>query len=175
MIALSLFGIITTVSFIPVVGWFVGPAVQSVGLVLGMVISMCLSITMGGALMVALALNGMFYWSKLIPAFAELIPGINNGPVWTIVVVRCMMKNYKDEHGVSMFGRKKTAISADGQDQPKRFSPTAVAARYVRRKQAAILAPIKEKQDRPAPAALKNFDGIRPANDNRPQPYAQAA
>ena len=92
MLSLALLGVVTGISLIPGAVF----VAQPVGLVLGAVISLCLSITMGGALMVALALNGMFFWNKVIPAFAELIPGISNGPVWTFVVIRCMWQHARE-------------------------------------------------------------------------------
>ncbi len=96
MISLALFGVISGVSIIPVVGTIVGAVAGPIGLALGMAISVCLSITMGGGLIAALAFNGMFYPSKIIPAFFELVPGLNNGPVWTFVVLRCMWQHARE-------------------------------------------------------------------------------
>lgn len=96
MLFLAITGILSGVSLIPVVGVFIGTAAGPVGMLFGAVISMCISITMGGGLITALAFNGMFYPGKIIPAFAELIPGINSGPVWTFVVLRCMWAHARE-------------------------------------------------------------------------------
>ncbi len=167
MLSLALTGVLAGVSLIPFIGQAVGAAAGPIGLVLGAAISICLSITMGGGLIAALALNGMFYPNKIIPAFAELMPGINNGPVWTIVVVRCMMQKYKEEHGRSVFSRKgEASVQEQVSAQP---GCIVHSTHYTRPTTQASGAPVAQRQEGRAPGALKSLDGIRrPANDNQP-------
>ncbi len=166
MLSLALMGVLAGVSLIPFIGIAIGATAGPIGIVLGTAISICLSITMGGGLIAALAFNGMFYPSKMLPAFAELVPGVSNAPVWTIVVVRCMMQKYKEEHGGSLFS-KKTAVTMQeqGSAQPSRTAPAVAGLRAQRQMPGA---PAAERQEGRTPGALKNMDGIRrPSNDNQ--------
>ncbi len=170
MISLTLFGVLSGVSLIPFIGVAISATSGPIGVVLGTVVSICISITMGGGLIAALALNGMFYPSKLIPAFAELIPGLNNGPLWTVVVMRSMMQKYKEEHGKSFFKRKSRAtaqeVSVAGAARTNAAPPRTSSNR-----QAGSAAPMPRQEGRVSMPTLKSLDGIRrptPTNDNIP-------
>lgn len=173
MISLALAGVLSGVSLIPFIGVFIGATAGPIGIVLGTAVSICLSITMGGGLIAALAFNGMFYPQKLVPAFFELVPGLNNGPVWTVVVVRCMMQNYKDEHGMSFFSKKKkTFTQAFAASSTPAVQATQVQTRS-RTAGATPNAPLAQRQEGRGPT-LKAFDGIRkPANDTLRPSYVQ--
>ncbi|MBP7770508.1 MAG: hypothetical protein KA066_01190 [Candidatus Pacebacteria bacterium] len=171
MISLTLFGVLSGVSLIPFIGVAISATAGPIGVILGTVVSICISITMGGGLIAALALNGMFYPSKLIPAFAELIPGLNNGPLWTVVVVRSMMQKYKEEHGKSFFKRKSRAAAQEVSLAGAARTNTAPPSRTSPNRQAGSAAPMPRQEGRAPMPALKSLDGIRrptPANDNMP-------
>lgn len=170
MISLALFGVLSSVSLIPFVGVALGATAGPIGAILGTAVSICLSITMGGGLIAALAFNGMYYPSKLMPAFAELIPGLNNGPLWTVVVVRSMMQKYKEEHGRSLFKKKNRAaaqeVSFAGGTRlhaaPRPLRPNG---------QTGSAAAVPKQEGRAPVQTLKSLDGIRrptPTNDNIP-------
>lgn len=172
LISLALFGVVSGVSIIPFVAVAAGP----IGAVLGYAISVCLSISMGGALLVALAMNGLFYPTKLLPAFAELLPGINNGPVWTVVVVRSLMQKRKEERSTDTASINEPTVEESAQPGANRFSSAATVSRMWRAHQVPLAAATLGQPKQESRTPLKSFEGIKPANDNGPRhPYAQAA
>ena len=65
------------------------------GLFIGMALSVCLSITVGGGLIVAAIFSGVFS-VRLLTALLEVVPGVNIFPVWTLAVGLALWKaNHK--------------------------------------------------------------------------------
>lgn len=161
-------------------GALVGAGVATVAGPLGMVLDTALSLTIGGAILVFMALEGMFYFDIIIPSFmGEALPLLNFLPFWTIMVWRCISR--KRSGGASSQGMGKglvsglatAAVGIIGGGAAAQLGVGAVAS-MARRAMPAI-APAPAQQPAHVVLQTKNFDGIRAANDNAPKPYAQAA
>ena len=167
---LGLMGIVSTVSLIP----FVGAAAGPIGFILGLVINICISLTAGPALLLALGLTGMFYPSKLLPAAIKIIPFVNMAPVWTIAVARCVFQKFKEQKGMSVVAAVKQRIANKNPHDARipRLAKATFAAQVIDmhgRELRAPQAPLDTA--RHSPAGLKSFDGIRAKNPT----YAAAA
>jgi hypothetical protein len=88
-ISFALAGIFATPALIPVVGTLAAAVTVPLGLLLGLVINMSLSLTMGVGL---IFLVHMFFpkssWWKWGGFIGDTIPGLNNFPFWTLMVIR---------------------------------------------------------------------------------------
>lgn len=162
LISLGLAGVIVSTSIIPIVGAAAAP----LGVVLGIIINACISLTMGSALVfVVLPLCGLWYPSKMLPAFLEVVPGINNLPVWTIGVVQCILHKYKEEKGMSLFSTMSNKIRSKNPDDARmpRLAKAVFAARILNMPEQEV--PQKQPIDSAQRSAvtLRNFDGIRKA------------
>lgn len=72
---------------------------EPVGIALGFAIDICMSLTFGALLITFLIFNRMFYPKYLFGALGEVIPGINNIPFWTALVVLSLLKKKSEETG----------------------------------------------------------------------------
>lgn len=113
--SLSLLGIGSAVGLIPGVAF----ASMPLAIALGMVINICISLTMGTALAIGMAFNGMFSL-RLGAAFFEVVPGLNNLPVWTIAVLLCIFKKYKEDKAHSIIHATATNTDEYGTTQKER-------------------------------------------------------
>lgn len=121
-ITLSLSGMFFALGLIPFIGVVVGP----IGIVLGFVISTCLSLVAGAALVTLLLLNGMFYPRFLLPGgITELIPGLNLLPTWTTVAILSVIQKNKEEGGkVGTAAGIATAIAKPSVQNVAKIAPT---------------------------------------------------
>jgi len=79
-------------------GGVVGAGVSAFAIPLGMGIDVVISITLGGALILALGWMGMFYPGPIISAFiGESLPLIDIIPGWTLLVWRCLSNKKAEE------------------------------------------------------------------------------
>jgi hypothetical protein len=86
---------------IPGVGTIAGAAVVPIGIILGFIVNACISLTFGVGLIAALAFEGMAYPGYLGSVlFAEVVPGLDNLPLWTGIVILCLMKKKSTEGGM---------------------------------------------------------------------------
>lgn len=150
-ITLSFTGIFLALGVIPFVGVVVGP----LGIVVGFVISTCLSLVMGAALVTLLLLNGMFYPRFLLPGgITELIPALNLLPTWTTVTILSIIQKNKEEGG--KVGAAASIVTAIAKPSVQNVANAA-----------------------PTPRLPSRVDGIQPpqaANNNyAPQPQRYAA
>lgn len=85
-----------------VAGTSLNPALAAVGvplgIALGFAVNFTLSVTLGTGLVMLLAFSGMFHPARVIPAYlGEIIPGLNNIPAWTGLVLYSLYKKSKEE------------------------------------------------------------------------------
>jgi predicted GNAT family acetyltransferase len=78
--------------WIPIFGQLAGAA----GFALALAINTCLSIGLGGALVLLARYLEYPTW-RLFPAFFEIVPGVNIFPVWTGAAVWCVYSNYQNK------------------------------------------------------------------------------
>lgn len=158
---LALMGVVSTVSLIPFVGALAAPT----GVIIGLTINICISLTAGPALLVLLKLSGIFYPSKLWPAFIKVVPFVNGFvPAWTIATVRCVMHRYRQDHGKSLLSAVSQRIRSANPADPRvsRLAKATYAAGVMEAREQ----PMKKAGEKPeagarSPIALKSFDGIR--------------
>jgi hypothetical protein len=152
-------------------------ALGPVGIGFGIIVCFVLTISIGAAILVALAFNGMFYPGKIAWSMLELIPGIGAGPAWTIVVSRCVWAKYKEDRHMSLSSAQDASTQEEEADiesapQTRQAGGAPAARSYSSAHQS------RDGQASGGRIPLKNFDGIRTANnDNRAaQPtYVQKA
>lgn len=132
-----------------VTGAAAAPIILTSGIILGFVISICLSTTLGAALVTMLVLNGMYYPKFMLPSgIAELIPGFDLIPTWTAMVILCLVQKSKEEAKAS--GSMLAPVAALASASPSFVQSSVQTLNSVE-----------------GAATRKPVDGIRaPANDN---------
>lgn len=156
---------------------FAAPVLIPIGIALGFAINMCLSATLGSGLIFLMWLNGIFYPRYALGGgMTELVPGFDNLPAWTLMVILSLSRKKAEEAGISVTSPSVSIFSMG--------SFTDKAARTI--SQANRAAPARSNvPEREEPGAriaaemhapqLKNIDGVRPpASDNALQ-YAKTA
>lgn len=147
---------VMSVSWIPILG--------QAGFAVALAISTCIAIGMGGALIVSTIFLGFSPW-RLCPALAEVVPGVNILPVWTIATLWVIFwkeekKGYQIGGTVERTlgfltpgGRKVATLKSamTGNPTPPRGSFSEQAP---------------EKTSRAPILPQRNFDGIRSAVQN---------
>lgn len=97
-IAFALAGIPVVANAIPIIGTIVGAVAEPIGIVLGFVISICISLTFGSLLVWLLVLCKMFYPSRVMAAYTgEVLPGFSMLPAWTALVISSLLKKTAEE------------------------------------------------------------------------------
>lgn len=154
------------------------PFLIPVGIALGFAVNFCLSATLGAGLVFLLWLNGMFYPQYVFGGgLAELLPGLDNLPAWTLMVALSLMRKNAEEgkSGLastairsvlspqSALGAAAGAITAANQTARVRTQAPEPGAATVS----------QEREPRRLPE-LKSVDGVRRPS-NSATPYAQAA
>ncbi len=90
-LALSFLGIgslaTAAVGWIPFIGQATAGAITGAGIVLGIAFNFCLTVTFGAAMIIFLAYNKLFDFRTFVIGGGELIPIINNAPLWTGLVI----------------------------------------------------------------------------------------
>jgi hypothetical protein len=80
--------------------WGNGAAVitEPIGIAVGFAISICISFTLGSVLVLFLQLIGVLDKKAALMAYiGEALPGFSMLPAWTALVIRCAMKDVKNE------------------------------------------------------------------------------
>lgn len=68
------------------------------GTALGFGLEIVVSITMGGALILALVFNGMYYKTRIFGnVLIEMMPGVSIIPAWTFMVILCILRERAEE------------------------------------------------------------------------------
>lgn len=153
-----------------------GGIVSAIATPLGMAIDVAISATFGVLLILLLFVTGRFYLMPIAMGFAgEMMPGLNGfAPFWSILVHRCIQQYEQEKSGQksSMSGsalKLATMIPGVG-------GVAKVAAPVISVAAHAAQAANSPQTNTRTPFTSKNFDGIRPANDNTPRTiYAKAA
>ena len=71
---------------------------EPIGIGLGFVVSICLSVTFGAGLIALLMFNGMAYWKIIFSGgMVELLPGFDILPSWTAMTVACVLQKNKED------------------------------------------------------------------------------
>lgn len=77
---------------------------EPVGIIMGFVVTICISATFGAALIGLLIFSGMFKLGNMKYVYgasiAELLPGLSILPSWTAMTVLCVLQKSKEEGGV---------------------------------------------------------------------------
>lgn len=160
------------------------PTTLPLAIVMGFVINFCIDVTFGTLLSMWLLTQGMYYPKYAIGGWvAELIPGLNDMPAWTVSTVLAVIRKNAEENasegtsasiftqmigGGTLLGAGVAAITAINQKNVRTAEQTGVFA--------------KEQQDQQTDAGrarvsieLKNIDGIRSTRpDTTPLNAAQA-
>lgn len=86
---------------IPFVNGILDVATVPIGLMLGFVLSICISSTLGVALIALLIFNNMFYPKYLLPGgITEILPGFGMLPTWTAVTILSSIEHAKTRGGI---------------------------------------------------------------------------
>ena len=156
-----------------------------IGVLLGFIFDICLSLTLGAGLIFLLALMGMFYpkyvWSAGI---FEVMPGFDVLPGWTVMVVLCLIKKRGEEGKAGVTTTAAKIISAVGGaslTNPVSAMTSANTFRQTANQIQSNTRPSNDNQKDRAPLNLKSpsMNDITPtkvpraANDNLP--YVQKA
>ena len=73
-------------------------ATVPIGAILGFVVSICISATLGLFLIALLGFNAMFYPKYILTGgIVELLPGFSILPSWTAMTVACVLQKNKDD------------------------------------------------------------------------------
>lgn len=89
-------------SSIPFVSVAIASVTVPIGIALGFAINVCLSLTLGAGLVTFLWFNGMLYPKYLLNGIGEVMPGLNNIPFWTALVVLCLLRKNAEEGSGAM-------------------------------------------------------------------------
>lgn len=154
------------------------PIMGPLGAGIGMAIEIALTITLGGAFMLVLAITGMFSPGLAIPAFlGEMIPVLDILPGWTVLAITSVVRHRAKEGKGGMLTTISTiALSAAPGGSTGAFQAARTALSTVRSVPAS---PQERGRAEQARIPLQQFgfarpvDGIRAANDN--QPYVKKA
>jgi hypothetical protein len=156
---------------LPFVSWVSLPA----SFVVAYVINVTISLTIGSALVMGLAMSGMFAPVRtLMTYFSELLPGANNAPVWTILVIMSILRTRAQKGGLLGVAASVVSMAVPG-GKLKGATPTTRRVASARSLLGAAhpQTPLKQTSSR---IALHDIRPSRPANDNVPnQPYGIAA
>ena len=159
-------------------GGLVGAGLSAFALPVGIAIDIAISGTFGVLLILLLWVSGRFSLMAVLIGFtSEMLPGINAfSPGWSILVHNCI-KNYNQRLAAGGIGKHSKLMGAF--DVASMVPGAGAALTAVRPAMAVATRAANAVQSAPTPTRIplqtKNFDGIRPANDNRPQRYAQVA
>lgn len=143
------------------------PIAMPVGVGLGFVIDVCMSLTFGVGLLALLAYNHMFYFNYVASGgISEILPGVNNIPAWTLMTVLCIVRKESEEGNLGGIGAMaaKFAGSVTGIGAAASIGNASNAVRATpQQSQAPQIAAASQEQkqgERVAPQ-LKNIDGVR--------------
>lgn len=156
-----------------------GAGIGALAAPIGIIIDTALSCTFGILLILLLWVSGRFSFMAIAMGFgAEMLPGLNAFvPGWSLLVHRSIQQyNSTKKEGAATSRTSFGILTTAAKLVPVLAGGTAAA--LMRRVPAAAPAsagPEPRQTSGRVPLQTKNFDGIRPANDNRPQSYAQAA
>ena len=160
-------------------GGLVGAGLSAFALPAGIAIDIAISGTFGALLILMLWVSGRFSFTAVVVGFTgEMLPFVNGFvPGWSLLVHRSIHQyKMEQEEGVSTTRSSISVVSTAARLMP--FAGGGIGAALIRRTPvvaADSVDPKSKQTTNRAPLQTKSFDGIRPANDNRPQPYAQAA
>lgn len=146
------------------------------GFVIGFAINFTISLVIGTPLVLALAMNGMFAPVRtFVTYFAEIIPAMNNLPVWTTLVVLCLLRSRASKGGVGGMISGVVSLAVPGGQLSGAASTTKRLAN-VRAVTAAMHPSVPERSTSSPRVALQDIRVSRPANDNVPKnSYGMAA
>ncbi len=158
------------------------PITIPIGIVIGFAVDVCLSLTLGIFLIGMLYVCKMFYPGYVTAVFiGEALPGFDILPGWTLLAVRSVLKKSAEEGSgiASLASGVGSAILSPG-------SPTSGLGTVARgisnmknitstlQSNSATNNTEETPSRIPSTLQTKNFDGIKPANDNL-KPYVQKA
>jgi hypothetical protein len=146
----------------------VGAALSALATPIGMAIDVTLSIVVGGTLIMALAMSGMFYPGVILSAFmGEVVPFFNVLPFWTAMTWRCIQLKKKKEEAKGIKKAWSFVTAERGEDGLADQADQRTELKYGRR----FVEPNQQYQPyvsetatpRTPPLLNKKFADIRPA------------
>ncbi len=154
------------------------------GTALGFVLEIIVSLTFGAGLIFLLIINGMYYSTRTpIGLIAELIPGLDILPGWTVMTILCVLKKRSEqgEKDILTTGvRLASAAAAVSFANPILAARSVQSIRNTRNTMRSDMRPSNGTQQReplnlksPRMADVIPRQPLRAANDN--QPYVQKA
>lgn len=164
-------------------GGIVGAGVSAFATPIGVAVDVMLSLTLGAGILVLLAFQGMFYPSIIMRGFvAELMPFWNFLPMWTTTTWRCI-KEKENREAAPESGVAGKALGAVAGMAALAVPGGSVARTMLGRAtrqfaaagQALESKPREERRASLLPNRFADITPRKPANDNNPQSYAQAA
>ncbi len=161
-------------------GGLLGGALSFIAGPIGIAIDIAISCTFGVLLILLLWVTGRFSLMPVVAGFTgEMLPGINGFmPGWSILVHRSIQQYKLKQKGAGL--AKRSALGVLGSVMgaiPGGRTAAALASPGLSLATHSIGTALAKQPSAPGrvPLQTKNFDGIRPANDNHPRTYAQAA
>lgn len=160
-LAFGIIGASGTFAWIP----FIGQAIAAGGFVMSVVVNMCISLTFGTLLTTLLLFSG-FFSSRILSAFAEVIPGINNAPVWTIATLVCVFRKLGEESAGGALQNSSGVLQQLGfAGAAGTLGQAALGASVIHTADRAFQAqpeqPTPQRTEARVRPALKNIDGVR--------------
>jgi len=158
-------------------GGALGTGLGFIGAPAAIAIDIAISCTFGVLLILLLWVSGRFsLMATLIGFTSEMLPGINGFvPGWSLLVHRCIQQYKKAQKEGTSTSRTSVGILTTAAKLVPALGGGTAAALLRKAPAAAPSAKEPSEKSNRIPLQTRNFDGIRPANDNRPQSYAQAA
>ncbi|HEV8666377.1 MAG TPA: hypothetical protein VN665_00830 [Candidatus Paceibacterota bacterium] len=156
------------------------------GSMLGLMLDICISLTLGSGLIFLLAISGMFYpkyvWTGGI---FEMMPGFDILPGWTVMVILCLLQKKKEEE--LLIGKASTNLATmvapdkalgtafKGLKTVAQAKTNMVVSSGARTQDQYKQTRIDSRQE--LKTNLKNIDGIKPVGETPPsnQPYVPKA
>lgn len=158
MLSLALAGLVSGIG-----GALTAGIAIPLGIVLGFVVNATISLSFGGAFLLALGVEGMFYPGYVFRTFfGEATPGINNLPLWTTLAVLSVIRKSGEEKGGSMLSSIAGTLT---QPQQALMGKAALGARVIRTPERAPAQPKPRTEPATprAPLLPGRFNDIRPA------------
>ncbi len=158
-------------------GGLAGGFLSAFALPVGIAIDIAISCTFGVLLILALWVTGRFSFIAVAMGFSsEMLPGVNAFvPGWSILVHRCIQDYTLKQSGVGLAKRSILSIIGGAAKIVPGAGTALTLTKTLSTASRGSSAILPQQSRGRVPLQTKNFDGIRPANDNRPQRYAQVA
>lgn len=158
-------------------GGLLGAGLSAFAAPMGIAIDIAISCTFGILLICMLWVTGRFSFMAVVMGFgSEMLPGLNAFvPGWSLLVHRCIQQ-YKKKQKEEGLPARATASFLVGAAKMVPLGGGGTAAALTRHAPATSFTSASRENNQASsrvPLQTRNFDGIRAANDSRPQSHVQ--